>query len=146
MSKRTYVVHMPETTISAAKTLIQVAGGAGAEVYRANLSQNSTTTQEMLGVQMLRKSATATGTAFTPLPLNIDDSAFGANSLYNATDEGTDSSIIVSDNWNVVTTWSWVAASREDRIVVSNGDFFALKLIDAPSAGMLMTASIYFIG
>jgi len=145
-----YVVRFAALSVSTIKTLIQVKAGAnaGLELVRAVLSQNGSTTSTEQDVQILRKSAAATVTSFTPLLLNPNDSAAqaaGGTSAtgYNASAEGTDGDILVDDTWNILTSWNWCWIP-EERPTVAPGGIIGLKLPTAPASALTIKASLYF--
>lgn len=143
----TYTVKMSATAVTAAITLIQVKAGCPVEVISASISQVTKTSTEILRVAVLRKSATATVTSATPGPLETTAPAalsVGGTSAtgINASGEGTDSTILHDDHWNVINgTWLWLPVP-EERIWVPTAGFIALKLFTAPAASMTMSAYI----
>src|SRR5262245_5468556 len=103
-----YSVRMPATAVTAAKTLMQIKSGAAAlEILDFRLGQTTKTTSELLALQILRKTATATVTSATPLEINQGGPAslaVGGSSAtgYNASAEGTDGDIVWDGVWNVL--------------------------------------------
>lgn len=124
--------------ISTAITILQVKAGAAAlELLRAGLSQGLSETSTMEHVQILRKTAAATVTSFTPRRYNPSDPvalAVGgvAATGYTATAEGTDGEVLLDEGWNILNGWQW--KSGEDRIVVPQGGILAMKFPVAPAS------------
>src|SRR4051812_27829888 len=117
----TYVVGLSSTAVTAAKTLIQIKAGASAplEIISCRVSQISKTTTELLNIQVLRKTVAATVSSATPLKLdpgNPTAAAVGGTSATgtNATVEGTDSDVLVSEVWNVLNgVWTYLPLPEE---------------------------------
>ena len=135
---RIYSVRMDRVAISAAVTLVQLKTGTAStlRILRAWVSQHSMSSSAMQSVQILRKSAAATVTSFTPLLIDPGDAASNMVSStsgtgYNASAEGTDGDILVTDNFNVLNGWLWVP-TPEERIIVAPSGILALKFPDAP--------------
>jgi hypothetical protein len=146
-----YTVRLAPTALTTAKTLIQIkAGNAAIELLGAKIYQVTKTTSELLAIQILRKSAAATVTAFTPLkvsPANPSSLAVGGTTAtgVTATAEGTDGDILEEDVWNVINgSWSYLPIP-EQRIWVPASGIVGLKLNTAPAASMSVGAVIYFI-
>src|SRR4051812_31432253 len=111
----TYYAEMLSTAITAAKTLVQIkAGAAPIDIVEIILSQVTKTTSELLELRLLRKSAAATVTSFTPLKFNPGDPtslAAGGTSAtgYNASSEGTDTDVLRKEHWNVINgVWQYL--------------------------------------
>jgi archaellin len=137
-----YYVELPSTAITAAKTLVQVkAGAAPLDIASVRVAQLTKTSSELLELQLLRKSAAATVTSFTPLKFNPGDPAslaVGGTSATgnNASAEGTNSDILLKTSWNVVNgEWLYLPVP-EARIRVPQGGIFGVKLNTNPAASM----------
>jgi hypothetical protein len=146
----TYIVRLAPTALTAAKSLIQIkAGNAGLEVLACCVFQTTKTSSELWNLSVLRKTAAATVTAFTPLKLAPNDPASlavggTAATGVNATAEGTDSDILHDDGWNVLNaSWLWMPVP-EDRPWVSNTGMLALKLQTTPAASTTVGAWIKY--
>jgi len=146
-----YIVRMAPTALTVAKTLIQVKAGAAAiDIAAAYVYQVTKTSSELLQVQIIRKSAAATVTSFTPVKLNPNDPAalaVGGVSATgtNASAEGTDGDITHEEVWNVLNgTWQYLnipeLRDREQQAAI-----IALKLATAPAASMTIGAVLKFI-
>jgi hypothetical protein len=146
-----YAVRLAPTAITAAKTLIQIKAGAGALVIvKARVYQKTKTTTEFLDLHVVRKSAAATVTSFTPLKLRTGSEAslaVGGTSAtgVNATAEGTDTEILDEDDWNVL-NGGWMELDiPEGRIWVPQAGIIGLKLNTAPAASMTIGAVVHFM-
>lgn len=147
---RVYVVNLIATSVSGAITLVQLKAGseAGLEIIRASIAQSGSTTSAQQRVQLLRKSAAATVTSFTPVPANPNDAAakaVGGTSATgtNASAEGTDGDVLVADVFNVLNGWLYLPVP-EERPAVAPGGIIALKFPAAPGAALIVTAQIVF--
>lgn len=145
-----YYAEMPSTAITAAKTLLQIKAGAAAlELLEFRLSQVTKTTSELLQVQILRKSAAATVTSFTPLelqPAGPAALAVGGTTAtgYNASAEGTDGDILFKSHWNVLNGEYIYLPTPEARIWVPQTGILGIKLNTAPAASMTMILMALF--
>ncbi len=127
-----YVVRQNIATVTTAVTLLQLKAGAGnpLELLRASVTAESTTSDEMV-IQVLRKSATATVTSFTPLLKRPDmpvAAAAGGTAAtgHTATVEGTDDDILYEESVNVLNGFVYVPVP-EEREWVDVAGFLALK-------------------
>lgn len=146
----TYSVTMQGTSVSAAITLIQIKAGAAksVQILRAWVGNTDVETSNQLRVRLLRKTATATVTSFTPIEFDTDGPAAGAAggtsaTGVNASAEGTDGDVLVDDGFNILNGWLWVP-TPEERIVVPAAGFLGLKLPAAPAAATVISAGIIF--
>jgi hypothetical protein len=148
-----YVYHaeMPATAITAAKTLLQIKSvNSPLEILEMRISQVTKTTSELLEVQILRKTAAATVTSFTPLELDTGGPAalaVGGTSAtgYNASAEGTNGDILFKTHWNVLNGEFLYLPTPEDRIWVPPNGFIAVKLNTAPAASMTIICTAHFV-
>jgi hypothetical protein len=127
-----YVVRAVIATVTAAKTLIQIKAGATTplDLIRAGFSIDSTVSDEAVA-QIVRKSAAATVTTFTPLEHNEDGPAADAvggtaATGTNATVEGTDTDHLLEEAFNSLNGWNY-AWLPDERIRVQPAGFIALK-------------------
>ena len=146
-----YVVRMAPTALTTAKTLIQVvAGAAPFDLIGATVSQVTKSTTEMLRIQVLRKTAVATVTAFTPLLTNpVDPAALAVGGTtatgVNATAEGTNGDVLEDRVWNILTgTWEYAPIPEARKRAAQAGNL-ALVLITAPAASMTIAATLEII-
>ena len=128
-----YSVHASIATITTAVTLLQIkAGSASAlEILRAWITNGTASADDIFEAQILRKTAAATVTSFTPLLFDPSDQAAKAvggtaATGHTATDEGTDGNILVREAASILAGWTWLP-TPEERIVVPQGGFIALK-------------------
>ena len=144
-----YSAYMEAVSVSGAITLVQVKAGSThiVRILRAWCSQSSTTTSARQRIQVLRKSAAATVTSFTPKPLNGSQAAkaVGGTSAtgHTASGEGTDGDVLFTDAFDLVTGWEkvWIP---EERIIVPAGGIIALKFPAAPGGATTITAGFDF--
>jgi len=142
---RPYVVRLDATAVTGAITLVEVSAPSTGSIVllRAWCSQSSSTTATQLPIQIVRKSAVATGTPFTPLALNENDGSAGSTALVNATAEGTDANILIKEDWEYLNGWLWVP-TPDDRITVKASGIIALKFPVAPGASTTIQAGFIF--
>ncbi len=146
-----YVAQMPSTAITAAKTLLQIKAGSAVplDIISVRVSQVTKTSTELLELQLMRKSAAATVTSFTPLKYQGSDPTAGAAggtsaTGYNASAEGTDGDILLKTHWNVLNgEWLYLPVP-EARIRVPGAGIFAVKLNTAPAASMNLIVNVEF--
>jgi len=141
---------MIKTAVTGAITLVQIKAGATAslKILRAWCSQYNQTSSVMQDIVILRKSAAATVTSFTPLltdPGDAASAAVGGTSAtgINASAEGTDGDELIPDNFNVLNGWLWVP-TPEERIIVPPAGILGLKFPTAPGSSMTVTAGFLF--
>lgn len=143
MARGIYAARMDNISVSTAITILQVTAPATAvlELIRAWVSGNTTTSAGQR-IQLLRKSAAATGTtAVTPAPLD-GSAAAGSTAGRNATGEGTDGTVLYEDMFNVVSGWLWLPVP-EERIWVPPSGVIALKFPAAPAATNFTAGIVY---
>jgi hypothetical protein len=132
-----YSFSFDNQAVSTAITIIEVAAPSTAilEIIRAWVTcATSAVASAMNRVELLRKSATITGTASPPaiIPLAADG-ASGATQKWKATGEGTDGSIILPDNFNTLNGWIYFPVP-EERIIVPPSGIIAIKFPGAPTS------------
>lgn len=144
-----YAAYMEAVSVSGAITLVQVKAGSAVsiELLRAWVSQSGSTTSAMQRIRILRKSAAATVTSFTPVRLSggaTADSAGGTSATgTNASNEGTDGDVLVPDAFNVLNGWLWLP-TPEERIIAAPGTILALVFPAAPGSALTVTAGMIF--
>ena len=130
-----YSVHGDAQAVSTAITVLEVAAPATAslELVRAWVAQSSSTTSQMVRIQLLRKSGTITGTASppTPVPRMVGQGASTTTVKWKATAEGTDGVIYIDDAFNSLNGWLWLPVP-EERLVVPPSGIIALKFPAPP--------------
>lgn len=150
-ASRVYAVHMTAVSVSGAITLIQIKAGATVplQLLRAEIGQSGSTTSAMQRVQVLRKSAAATVTSFTPLKKGptTDPSASAAGGTSatgtNASGEGTDGDILYGGAFNVLNGWLYLPTPKEYDFVDA-ASFIGLKFPAAPGGALTITAEMIF--
>jgi hypothetical protein len=135
---RAYSIQIPPTVITVAngaRTLMQIVAGTNRSfrLLSAFLVQTATTTNQQVRVRILRKTAAATVTAFTAVPLVVNDTAFTGTAGNNASAEGTDGAILTEDVWSVLSGWVYKPIP-EEFIEVPGAGILAVKLAAALTA------------
>ena len=146
-ASRVYVISMTRVAVTAAISLLQITCGSTvpAQIIRAVLGQTSSTTSTQQAIQINRKTAAATVTAFTPLKngptTDPAASAVGGTSATgtNATAEGTDGNILRQDVFNYLNGWLFLPTPKE-YIFIDAPTSIALKYPVAPGASLTTTA------
>jgi hypothetical protein len=151
-----YSVRMPQTAITAAKTILQIkAGAAPIEFVEIMLAQITKTASELLEIQIIQYTGAvtaATVTAVSPLPLNPSSPAALAVSGtsatgYNASAEpsGGTANIINGGVFNVL-NGEWLRIPvPEGREAAAQTKILTVKLLTAPAASMTFVAYAKFI-
>lgn len=148
-----YTVRLAPTSISAAKTLIQIKPvNAVCRIVDARVYQTSKTSTEFLALQLIQYTGSPTAgtvTSATPIPANANHPAalaIGGTSAtgVNATVEpsGGTANIIFEDVWNVVNGSYPFIDLPEARI--EGSVLLGLKLNTAPAAAMTIGAVLRF--
>lgn len=144
---RVYEVSLNNTSVSTAITLVQLKAGSASilRILRAWCSQSNLTSSAQQAIEIVRKSAAATVTAFGA-PLKNDPGDAASNMVSSTTGtgtvgtaEGTDGDILYRDNFSVLNGWLWVP-TPEERIIVGPSGIIALKFPVAPGAAMTLSA------
>lgn len=135
-----YTINHNGIVVASAITIIQYKAGATnkARVVRFSISQGLSETSTMEQIQLIRKSAAATVTSFTPIENDPDGAAaFGVGGTaatgITATVEGTDGDIIVNESFNILNGFVWVR-SHPDEIVIPSAGIIAIKFPVAPAS------------
>lgn len=125
-------------SISTAITALQIkAGAAMLELLKVVISQGLSEVSTMEQIQILRKTAAATVTSFTPRKCNPGDPAalcVGGTSAtgYTASAEGTDGEVLIDEGFNILNGWLWVP--EKERIIIPQSGIIAVKFPVAPAA------------
>lgn len=152
-----YVVRLAPTSISVAKTLVQIKSGAApCEILEARVYQLTKTSSELLALQVIQYEGTPTAgtvTAATPLPVNPSDpaalavsgtAATGVNA--SAEPSGGTPNIITEGVWNVLNgEWLYVPVPEGRERIKQNAKLLNLKLNTVPAAAMTIGGYIKFI-
>lgn len=135
-----YVAKLPGVAVSTAITIVQIKAGAATplEILRAHISQGLSETSTEERIQILRKTAAATVTSFTPLKFDSNDRAADAAggtaaTGHTATAEGTDGDVLIDEGFNILSGWTWIP-TPEERIFVPAAGIIALKFPVAPAS------------
>lgn len=145
---RRYVIKHEAISVTGAITIIQLKAGASniCRLLRLEVSQTASTTSAMVRLQILRKSAAATVTSYTPLLLDPGDGAaksVGGTSAtgITASGEGTDGDILKSATFNALSGYLWVPVP-EERIIVPAAGIIGVKFPANPN--LTITAELEF--
>lgn len=145
---RLYVINHQATVVAGAISIIQLKAGASniCKIHRVSISQTASTTSAQIRAQIVRKSAAATVTSFTPLLVDSGDGAAKsvggvAATGITATVEGTDSDVLISDTFNALQGWLYLPTPEERLIVPANG-IIALKFPVNPA--LTITAQMIY--
>src|SRR5215207_1920465 len=95
-------------THSTAITILEITNSATevVEVLRAWVTQETVTATGQAGIMIVRKSATITGTALTPVALSSGTASTTAK--HTATAEGTDGDVLIREGFNIVNGWLYL--------------------------------------
>jgi len=136
-------------TTSTAITIIQIKAGASRplKILRAWVTQSDSTTSTQTGIQLLRKTAAATVTSYTPLLMRPNDpvaNAAGSTSGtgITATAEGTDGDILIEEGFNILNGWLYLPIP-EERIIVPVNGIIGLKFPVAPGSALYKAGIIF---
>lgn len=142
-----YHANLVATSVSVAKTLIQLKAGAACvcHILRAVITQTASTTSTMQRVQLIRTATAATVTSFTPVPMHPGDTSTsigGASATgVNATAEGGTPSVVLEESFNILNGFFYIPLP-EERILVPPGAFLSLALPAAPAAALTISARL----
>ena len=135
-----YTINHNGIVVSTAITVIQYKAGASnkAAVVRFFVGQRLSETSQQEVIHLIRKSAAATVTSFTPIENDPDAiAALGVGGTaatgITATVEGTDGDLLIARPFHVANGTEWVR-SDADEIIVPAGGIIALKFPVAPAS------------
>ena len=135
-----YLVNHNRVVVSTAITIMQIKAGAAAalDIAEVQLYQTLSETSQQEVVQLVRKTAAATVTSFTPLKLNAGDptaAAVGGTAAtgITGTAEGTDGDVLDEWGFNVLNGMAWVYIP-ELRIHVAAAGIIGVKFPVAPAS------------
>ena len=148
---RTYSVSFNNISVASAITLIQIAAGANNSIrlIAGYIQQTGTTTNAQQRIQLIRKTAAATVTSFTPVPFNPSDSAsaaVGGAALtgVNASAEGTNAATpIYNDAFSLLTGWWWKPIP-EEYVEVKGGGIIGLVLPSLTTNPTVFTGELVY--
>ena len=135
-----YTINHNAIVVATAITIIQYKAGATnkAAVVRFRVGQGLSETSTQEQIVLLRKTAAATVTSFTPIENDPDGPvAFGAGGTaatgITASAEGTDGDLLVDASFNILNGFEWVRSDRYEIMVPAAG-IIALKFPVAPAS------------
>lgn len=130
-----YTTVMPATVVSTAITLVQYNAASTniGVVLKAWVSQNLSETSTQEEAQLLRVSTAGTGTGSPALnPLGAYGTAAGTTTIAHSA-EGTPSTSLVREGFNILNGWLWVP-TPDERIIIPPSGRLALKFPVAPAS------------
>lgn len=133
MARGVYTANTAAQAISTAITILEITAPSSAalEIIEAYASSDANT-DVMARIQLLRKTATITGTATPPTARPYGaDGASGVTVKWKATAEGTDGDVLRPDTFHMKSGWFWVPKQAQQRIIIPPTGMIALKF---PSA------------
>jgi hypothetical protein len=146
-----YAVSLLNTSVSTAITLVQIKASSSQplQLIEARCSQSGSTTSAMQRIEIVRKTAAATVTSYTPLLETTTDPAAGAAggtsaTGVNASAEGSDGDVLLAWDFNVLQGFLWQPV-LEDRIWVPVSGIIGLKFPGAPGAALTIDAQLKFL-
>lgn len=137
MARGYYTANTGNQTISTAITILEITAPSSASliIRKAWVNESTITTAAQARIQLLRKTATITGTASPPSAVAFDGSASsGVTIKWKATAEGTDGNVIVDEGFYIPSGWFWVPPVPEERLIVPPSGIIALKFPAAPTS------------
>mgnify|MGYP001569449758 CR=1 FL=1 len=135
-----YTINHNAIVVATAITIIQYKAGATnkAAVVRFRVGQGLSETSTQEQIVLLRKTAAATVSSFTPIENDPDGPvAFGAGGTaatgITASAEGTDGDLLVDASFNILNGFEWVRSDRYEIMIPAAG-IIALKFPVAPAS------------
>jgi len=144
---RIYTVYMSNVNITPAngvRTLAEFTapGTKTCELLAALVTQlnSEVSTQEVL--EIVRKSAAGTGTAFTAVDYETGNT-FGGSARTNMTVEGTISALLTPFmGWNILNGFLWVPKTEKDRIFVPGAGIVGIRVAQALEVALDLSAEL----
>jgi len=145
---RYYTIKHDAISVTGAITIIQLKAGTGVvcRIVRLEISQSLSTTSAQVRTQIVRKSAAATVTSYTPLLMDGGDNAAKsvggtAATGITASAEGTNTDILHSATWNALSGYLYLPVP-EERIVIPAAGIIGVLFPAAPT--LTITAELVF--
>jgi len=140
MPRGTYIGRLDNTSVSTARTLVQlnVASTVAAQVTEAYIDFNSTTSTA-IRTRLSKRTTAGTGTSFTPVKLS--GAAAASTVTNNHTAEGTVGDVIFDRFVNYVPGMNYLPIP-ENMIELAPGERLALDFPTAPGAAVTLSAGI----
>lgn len=141
MSRGTYIGRLDNTSVSVAKTLVQlnVASTVAAIVLEVYVDFNSTTSTA-IRTRISKRTTAGTGTAFTPIKLSGAASA-ASTCTNNHTAEGTVGDVIMDRFINYVPGMNYLPIP-ELNIELAPSERLAVDFPSAPGAAVTLSAGV----
>lgn len=142
-----YAVRADGASLTAAGSLIEITAPADGilEVTRIRVGQSNQSASEQSEVIVRRMSSASTGSSATPAPLGGFAAAGATARIPTFTADGSASTTIFDEGFNLLAGWEWVAVSEFQRIVVPPSGILNVRLDVAPAAARTMFALIEFV-
>ena len=146
---RIYTASFGGVAVSAIQDLIELNAPSDAivKIHSIIIGQSSDagdSEAEMLRVQISRATGSGSGgTTPTARPHEVGDAAFGGTVEANNTTQGTGTTVLVEDTFNIQAGWQW-RPTPEEMIVLSPSGRVVVELPAAPTDAVTMSGSITF--
>lgn len=146
LNGRVYTAQLIRTSVSGSKTLVEFTAPSDKIVVlvEAWVTQKDSETSTQENISFVRKSAAGTGTSHTPRKHQSGDSAFGGTCRIDCTAEGTIGDEMLSEDFNIVGGYLYVPTPKR-AIIVPGGGILGMRLVEAPEAGITVSAGMTFM-
>jgi len=144
---RIYSASFVGVAVTVAQDLFEINAPATASVmvHEFRVGQVTKTTTEFLRINVARSTGASGsgGSAVTPIPLDVLDTAFAGTCEANNTTIATTLTVVEPLIWNVVTEYIWMP-TPECRILIGPSGRLVFSLITVPAASMTMSGTVKF--
>lgn len=144
---RMYSAVFEEVAVTAAQDLFEIVAPSDAIVWihSVSITQSSDAgdaQSEMLNLLYHRGSTSGSGgSAVTPTPLNVGDSAFGGTAEANNTSQSTEGTKLRAECFNVLAGYIW-QPTPEERICLSPSGRLIIELQTTPADSLTMSGTV----
>lgn len=117
-------------------------------IHEIKITQDTSETSEQLPLNIFRTATDqgAKGTAVTPAPLSIGDTASTAlirSNILAAATLATETTMLLRESQNILNGWH-ILPTPECRIDISPGAYICVKLDEAPTAALPISGYVIF--
>jgi len=147
---RMYVASLDALSVAAVCELFYIAAPADAvvRVHEIKITQDASETSEQLPLRVFRTATdqAAKGTANTPAPLSIGDTAFGGTvrtNILTAETFATETTMLLSEAQNILAGFH-ILPTPETRIDLSPSSKLVVKLDAAPTGTLTVSGYMIF--
>jgi len=129
---------------TAAGTLVQITAAADAvcRIDKIEVSQETQTSSEALGLIVLANPTTGVGAGtVTVTPVETGFAASGVTAIACATTAAAGGTTIFQEGWNVLAPFIW-HPTPDERIFISASDLWAINLVGNPGASMTISVNV----